>query len=255
MVDWQVIRVAETGSTNVDLTAMAHDGAAEGTVLLADHQTAGRGRLGRAWQAPPGTGLAVSVLLRPVEVPASRWPWVPLLMGVCVVDALRSYPGVETALKWPNDVLLGGAKLAGLLIERIETRAGPAAVAGVGLNLTAAPEDSASLAAAGGHATAERDGVLDALLASLDHRYRAWRRASGDPRAGLASAYRGVCETLGLEVRAELPGRAAVEGRAIDVDDLGRLVIRTLSGEEAVGAGDIVHLRRAAQKPHDQPDG
>jgi BirA family transcriptional regulator, biotin operon repressor / biotin---[acetyl-CoA-carboxylase] ligase len=254
MVDWQVIRVAETGSTNVDLTAMAHDGAAEGTVLLADHQTAGRGRLGRAWQAPPGTGLAVSVLLRPVEVPASRWPWVPLLMGVCVVDALRSYPGVETALKWPNDVLLGGAKLAGLLIERIETRAGPAAVAGVGLNLTAAPEDSASLAA-GGHATAERDGVLDALLASLDHRYRAWRRAGGDPRAGLASAYRGVCETLGLEVRAELPGRAAVEGRAIDVDDLGRLVIRTVSGEEAVGAGDIVHLRRAAQKPHDQPDG
>ena len=254
MVDWQVMRVPETGSTNVDLTAMAHDGAAEGTVLLADHQTAGRGRLGRAWQAPPGTGLAVSVLLRPVEVAAARWPWVPLLVGVSVVDALRSYPGVETVLKWPNDVLLGGAKLAGVLVERIETRAGPAAVAGVGLNLTAAPEDSASLAAAG-HPKAERDGVLNALLDSLDDRYRAWRRAGGDPRAGLRSAYRGVCETLGLEVRAELPGRDAVEGRAIDIDDLGRLVVRTSSGEEAVGAGDIVHVRRVAQELRDQPDG
>ncbi|MGH8774172.1 MAG: biotin--[acetyl-CoA-carboxylase] ligase [Jiangellaceae bacterium] len=241
MVAWRVTRVAEAGSTNADVASAARAGAAEGMVLVADHQTAGRGRLGRSWQAPAGTGLAASVLLRPLSVPAHRWPWLPLLVGVCVVEALASYPGVAAALKWPNDVVLGGAKLAGILVERVETPTGAAAVAGVGLNVSAAPLGATSLVAAG-HPEATRDGVLDALLASLAERYDAWRAAGGDPAPWLAPAYRDVCDTLGRDVRAELPGRPPVEGRAVDIDDAGRLVIRTPSGRRSVGAGEVAHL-------------
>ena len=242
MVEWQVTRVAETGSTNADLAAAAREGAEEGLVVVADHQTAGRGRLGRVWQAPPRTGLAMSVLLRPSSVPAHRWPWLPLLVGVVVVEALDAYLGAKAALKWPNDVLLGGAKLAGILVERVETDGGPVAVAGIGLNVSAAPAHATSLVAAG-YPHVSRDGVLDALLSGFGERYEAWRRVGGDPAAWLASAYRQASDTLGLDVRAELPGHAPIEGRAIDVDEAGRLVVRTRSGDVAVGAGDVVHVR------------
>src|SRR5215207_4886252 len=161
LVSWQVRRVAETGSTNADVVTLATAGAAEGTVLVADYQSAGRGRLGRSWQAPPGTGLAVSLLLRPTAVPAHRWPWLPLLTGVAVVEALRTYPGIDVVLKWPNDVLLKGGKLAGILVERVDGPAGAAAVVGVGLNVSAAPVGAASLFAAG-FPDVSRDGVLAA---------------------------------------------------------------------------------------------
>lgn len=244
MLEWRVTRVAETGSTNADLVAAAREGGAEGLVIVAGHQTAGRGRLGRNWQAPPESGLAASVLLRPLSVPAHRWPWLPLLVGVSLVEALRAYSGAPAVLKWPNDVLLDGAKLAGILVERVETRDGPAAVAGVGLNVSAAPEGAISLVAAG-YDVAGRDGVLDSLLARLGEDYDRWRRAAGDHEPWLAAAYRSVCDTLGREVRAELPGGEAVEGRAVEVDDAGRLVVRTWWGDVAVGAGQVAHLRIA----------
>lgn len=237
MTGWRVHRVASTGSTNADVAAAAQAGEPEGYVLVADEQTAGRGRLGRSWSAPAGTSLSVSILLRPGPVPANRWSWLPLLVGVATVEAVQDAAGVQPTLKWPNDVLLGGGKLAGILVERVDTAGGPAAVAGIGINVAAAPDRAASLAATG----VSRDAVLDALLARLERRYAAWR---ADPGAGdLADAYRTACETLGLDVRAELPGGAVLIGRALSVDDAGRLVIGTATGRRAVGAGDVVHLR------------
>jgi BirA family biotin operon repressor/biotin-[acetyl-CoA-carboxylase] ligase len=129
---WRDVRVvAETGSSNADLLAAAHAGAAEGTVLVADAQTAGRGRLGRRWASPAGAGLTFSVLLRPAGVPAALLGWLPLLTGVAAVAAVRGVAGVDAALKWPNDVLAGGAKLGGILAER----AGSAVVVGLGINV------------------------------------------------------------------------------------------------------------------------
>jgi BirA family biotin operon repressor/biotin-[acetyl-CoA-carboxylase] ligase len=239
---WRIERLPETGSTNADVAAAARAGASEGLVVAADHQTAGRGRLGRSWETPRGSGLAVSFLLRPAGVPTHRWPWLPLLAGVVVVEALRIHPGVEAALKWPNDVLLDGVKLAGILAERVETGAGPAAVVGVGVNVSAAPEGATSLAAHTGRSV-DPEAVLAALVDRLGARYGSWRQRDGDPDAWLAAAYAGLCDTLGHEVRAELPGGAGVEGRAVDVDATGRLVVLTATGAVAVGAGDVVHLR------------
>lgn len=243
---WSVHSVDSTGSTNADVAAAARSGAAEGYAVVAYHQSAGRGRLDRRWEAPPGTSLAMSFLLRPDGVPVARWAWLPLLAGVAVVDAVAAAAGASAVLKWPNDVLLDGGKLSGILTERIETPAGPAAVAGIGLNVAQTaeqlPPGGASLAPYGAGA----DAVLDAVAARLAEWYGAWRAAGGDPYAsGLAEAYAGRCDTLGREVRAELPGGDALVGRATAVDDAGRLLVAPSGGGEpvAVGAGDVVHLR------------
>lgn len=246
MTSWRVRHVAETGSTNADLSVAALDGEAEGAVLVADHQTEGRGRLGRSWQAPPGSGLAVSMLLRP-SVPAHRWPWLPLLTGVAVVEALRIYPGADAVLKWPNDVILGSAKLAGILVERVERADGSpdaAAVVGVGLNVSAGPPGAASLHDAG-FSDLSRDEVLAALLDVFGAQYDEWCAVEGDPEPWLAPAYTACCDSLGREVRADVPGRPPVIGRAVDVDIDGRLVVRTDAGDVPVGAGDVVHLHTA----------
>jgi len=234
---WRVNRVDSTGSTNADVTALARTGEPEGYVLVAGEQTAGRGRLGRSWSSPPGSSLAVSVLLRPTAVPVQQWSWLPLLIGVAAVEAVHDAAAVKATLKWPNDVLLDGRKLAGILVERVETPAGACAVAGIGMNVTAAPDGAASLAGSG----ATVDGVLDALLARLARRYHAW---TADPDApDLAQAYRAACVTIGRDVRADLPGADPLTGRAVDIDGDGRLVIATSTGERAVGAGEIIHLR------------
>lgn len=240
---WRVNRVVSTGSTNVDVAAVARSGEPEGYVLVAVEQTAGRGRLDRQWSSPADSSLSVSALLRPTSVPASRWPWLPLLVGVAAVEAIRDAAGVQTTLKWPNDVLRDDGKLAGILVERLDTVAGPAAVVGIGINVTAAPD--AASAASLGDAGVTPDTLLDALLDSLERRYAAWRAQPDSP--DLAAAYRKVCRTLGSDVRVELPGDRTLTGRALYVDDAGRLVIGTASGRRAVGAGDVVHLRPSSE--------
>nr|MBA3907758.1 biotin--[acetyl-CoA-carboxylase] ligase [Pseudonocardiales bacterium] len=165
----QVDIVERTGSTNADLLAAAAAGAPDRTVLIAQHQDAGRGRLARSWVSPPGSGLTVSVLLRPDGVPASRLGWLTLLAGLAVYDAVRSLTAVPCGLKWPNDLLLGTAqrKVAGILAEVADAQR-PAVVVGIGLNVAAAPPDqlgATSLAAEGvdvGHTE-----VLIALLTAL----------------------------------------------------------------------------------------
>ncbi|WP_030619464.1 biotin--[acetyl-CoA-carboxylase] ligase [Streptomyces achromogenes] len=245
--------VPRTGSTNSDLVARAAAGSVEeGAVLVAEEQTAARGRLDRRWSAPPRSGLFFSVLLRPREVPVARWGWLPLLTGVAVATGLARAAGVDTALKWPNDLLVtvGGEerKAGGILAERAGD---DGVVIGVGINVSLRADElpvpqAGSLALAGAAGT-DRDPLLRAVLRALEDWYGRWRAAEGDPSAcGLQETYTAGCATLGRTVRAELPGERSVVGEAVALDGDGRLVIATGDGvQEPVGAGDIVHLRPA----------
>ncbi|MDC2955567.1 biotin--[acetyl-CoA-carboxylase] ligase [Streptomyces gilvifuscus] len=251
---WREVEVVQrTGSTNSDLVALAEAGkAGEGWVLVAEEQTAGRGRLDRQWTAPARSGLFFSVLLAPSEVPVARWGWLPLLTGVAVATGLARAAGVDTALKWPNDLLvsIGGQerKAGGILAERAGDHG---VVVGVGINVTLRenelPVPTAGSVALAGAVSTDRDPLLRAALRSLEEWYRRWRDAGGDPaESGLQETYAAGCATLGRTVRAELPGDRSIVGEAVAVDGDGRLVIATEEGvQEPVGAGDIVHLRPA----------
>ncbi|WP_405599645.1 MULTISPECIES: biotin--[acetyl-CoA-carboxylase] ligase [unclassified Streptomyces] len=243
--------VPATGSTNSDLVALALSGKAEeGAVLVAESQSAGRGRLDRQWTAPARSGLFFSVFLKPgAEVPVERWGWLPLLTGVAVATGLARAAGVDTALKWPNDLLVnvGGEerKAGGILAER----AGDGVVVGIGLNVSLRADElpvpgAGSLALAGAAST-DRDPLLRAVLRSLEERFVEWRAAGGDPAVSrLQETYAAGCATLGRNVRAELPGGMELVGEAVAVDGDGRLVIASEDGvQQPVGAGDIVHLR------------
>jgi BirA family biotin operon repressor/biotin-[acetyl-CoA-carboxylase] ligase len=226
----------ETASTNADVAAEARAGAAEGLVVTAESQAAGRGRLGRGWSMPPRAGIAVSVLLRPAAVSG----WLPLLVGVAAVEAVRRVAEVDAVLKWPNDVLVGDRKLGGILVEVHDG----AVVAGVGLNVSLRddelPVPAATSLALAGAANADRDPLLRALLRRLADGYVRWRDAGGDPVAsGLRETYLVHCATLGREVRLDLPGNRSVTGTATDIDADGRIVVDGRS----YAAADVVHLR------------
>ena len=240
--------VDETGSTNADLAAAAAAGAAEGRVLVAEHQAAGRGRLDRVWSAPERSALTFSVLLRPPPETRASWGWLPLLAGLSVAGPVRRLGGVDAGLKWPNDVVVatpgGERKLAGLLAEVV----GDAVVLGIGLNVSLREEElpvptATSMAVAGADVT-DRDPLLRAVLRELATRYAAWRDSGGDAEGcGLAADYRDVCVTLGREVTVHLPGGAERRGRAVEVDGGGRLVVAGPDGVDALAAGDVVHVR------------
>ena len=255
----EVLVVARTGSTNTDCAARARAGAPEGLVLAAEEQTAGRGRLGRTWLSPPRAALTFSVLLRPAGVPPARRGWLPLLAGVATATAVRHVSGLDARLKWPNDLLLGPRKLAGILAEQ----SGDAVIVGIGVNVSAAraelpvtgapPLSAGRLLAAGatsllleGSASLDRERLLREILAEIERWYRAWRGTEipGDPQAsGLRAAYLGLCSTVGRDVQAELSAGNIIRGTAAGIDADGRLIVRTPEGEVAVGAGDVRHLR------------
>ena len=266
---WRAVEVtAVTGSTNADLLARAAGGAPEGLVLAAEEQRAGRGRMGRAWVAPPRAALTFSLLVRPRTVPPARRGWLPLLAGVAVASAVHAVASVDARLKWPNDVLVGPAKLGGILAEA----AGDAVVVGIGLNVSTEPGElpppgpaptgalpatslraqadgtpAAGSLAAGSLAAGslDRESLLTGILAGFERRYQAWVQAGGDPeRCGLRAEYTGLCATIGRRVRAELPGGQLLSGLAAGVDPDGRLVVRVSPDSEVpVAAGDVVHLR------------
>jgi BirA family biotin operon repressor/biotin-[acetyl-CoA-carboxylase] ligase len=239
-----VVVTAETGSTNADVAAAARAGSPEGTVHTTDAQTAGRGRLDRTWSAPAGSGAIVSVLLRPDSVPAARWVWLPLLAGLAV-DATVHECGVASGLKWPNDVLVDGRKIAGILLERVETDLGPAAVVGVGLNVSLRrdelPVETATSLALEDATETDRTIVIRSLLRNLEALYRAWSASGGDPAAGIRESYVRRCVTIGARVRVLLPQDEQWVGEATGIDDLGRLLV----DGRAISAGDITHLRPA----------
>lgn len=249
---WREVEVVQrTGSTNSDLVARAAaEKLEEGVVLVAEEQTAARGRLDRRWVAPARSGLFFSVLLRPREVPVERWGWLPLLTGVAVATGLARAAGVDTALKWPNDVLVtvrGEERKAGGIL--VEATGDGGVVVGVGVNVSLRADElpvatAGSLALAGAVST-DRDPLLRGMLRALEEWYGRWRGAGGDAGAcGLQEAYAAGCATLGRVVRAELPGDRALVGEAVAVDGDGRLVLATEAGvQEPVGAGDIIHLR------------
>jgi BirA family biotin operon repressor/biotin-[acetyl-CoA-carboxylase] ligase len=237
-----VSAVDTTGSTNADLVAQARSGAPSGTVLVAAHQSGGRGRLDRTWTAPPGTSLAISALLRPPEqVPIMRWLWLPLLTGLAVVDAVGAATGVAAAVKWPNDVLIDGRKLCGILSERVVDPRGDAAVIGMGINTRLRadqlPVPTATSLALAGVEVDERELVV-AVLAALGQWYRRWL-----DEEDFADAMTQRCSTVGRLVRVELgAGRTAV-GTAVGIDSDGRLLVDVDEKLQAFSAGDVVHLR------------
>ncbi|MER5772026.1 biotin--[acetyl-CoA-carboxylase] ligase [Streptomyces sp. NPDC001985] len=243
--------VPTTGSTNSDLVRRTP--LTEGAVLVAEEQTAGRGRLDRTWSAPPRSGIFLSVVLRPGPgVPVEQWGWLPLLAGVATATGLSRAAGVDTSLKWPNDLLVKvdgqERKAGGILAERAGD---DAVVIGIGVNVTLRSDElpvptAGSLALANAVST-DRDPLLRAVLRSLEQWYGKWRAAGGDPALSeIQPAYAAGCATLGRTVRAQLPGDRSLTGEAVALDGAGRLVLTLENGErEAVGAGDIVHLRPA----------
>lgn len=258
---WRQLDVVEqTGSTNADLAARAAEGLdIDGSVLLAEHQTTGRGRHGREWSATPRTQIIMSVGVRVADIPPAMWGWLPLATGVAVVDTvapLLAASGSKAGLKWPNDVLAGvnpaggGAlgKLAGILVEV----ARPAVVIGLGLNVTKVPGqvDGATSLLDLGVAAPDRDQLVSSLLRELARRIIAWRAARGADWQ-LAADYREHSLTIGSRVRAHLPGGKELVGIASGIDDQGRLCLETgrETGRETAGitevvsAGDVVHLR------------
>lgn len=236
---WRPRVVAATGSTNADLAAAARSGAAAGEVLISAHQSAGRGRLARRWEAPPGASWATSVLIAPRR-PMADWGWLPLLVGVAVARGVAEATGLEPRLKWPNDVLVGEGKLCGILCEGVADASPPAAVLGFGLNTALTAQDrpvptATSLLLEG--ADPGPAPVLAAVLRHLAAVLAGWE-AGEDPRPG----YRALCGTLGRAVTVHLPG-GPVDGTAVDVDPEGALVVDTPAGRRTFVAGDVEHLR------------
>ncbi len=273
----------EIDSTNRHLLDLARAGAAEGAVAVADYQSAGRGRLGRRWEAPPGENLLASVLLVP-ELEPEELHLATAVVALSAASACRRVAGVKPGLKWPNDLVVGERKLAGVLAESLERPGGRAVVVGIGMNVGwAPPGDEApgqvdlpaglpsdlpaslpaslpatSLAIECGHAV-DRFELLGAMLEDLDTRLGLL--ATRDGRIGQAREYRSACTTLGKRVRvltgAQSPrdgdGDGAggggqlqhdpVEGEAVDVTVEGHLLVRTSCCLETIAAGDVVHLR------------
>lgn len=201
----------------------------DGTVAVADYQDAGRGRRGRVWEAPAGSSLLASILLVPALEPR-RWHLLTEAVGLSAAAAVREVGGFNPDLKWPNDLLAGGAKLAGVLAE---SRSG-VVVVGIGCNVSWAPPGATSVEAVAGKRI-DRGELLGALLAALNGWYGRWEE--------VAAAYRAACATVGQFVRVSRAG-ADLQGLAEGIDDDGRLLVRPVGGAvEAVAVGDVVHLR------------
>lgn len=266
--------LATAGSTNDELREAATGPEASawphGSVIVTDDQTRGRGRLGRTWLAPTGKTLAISVLLRPevpggAPFPPEAYGWIPLIAGAAMTEAVRhavesaasaaagepdeddGSGGVEVELKWPNDVLVSGYKVCGILSELLPETG--AVVVGAGLNLTLDEHDlptltSTSLLLVTG-VQPDADRVLADYLRTFLALLRAFAEHGGDAAAsGIAARVSGLCGTLGADVRVELPGGVELVGAAERLDADGRLVVRDGNGEaQAVAAGDVTHLR------------
>jgi BirA family biotin operon repressor/biotin-[acetyl-CoA-carboxylase] ligase len=217
-----------------------------GSVLLAEEQTAGRGRLDRRWDSPAGAGVWMSVVVRP---DVADWSWLPLLSGVAAAAGVRACgPHLDVGLKWPNDVLIGDAKVGGILVER----RGPDAVVGIGIDVHQGADELRAYAAAGGTtavsldvagSSVERVALAAEVLGALAERLAAWQAAGGDAGAsGLREEYLRLCRTIGWVVRVSQASGDLV-GDAVDIDDGGRLIVSVDAGPVRVSAGDVTRVR------------
>lgn len=239
----------ESTSTNDELRSLAQaqdgDELPEFSVVVTDTQTSGRGRLGRTWTTPPRTALAASVLVRPTS-PASSWGWLSLIAGVAMARAV-SAAGASAELKWPNDVLIDGRKVCGILAELLPD--GRGVIIGSGVNLSVS-EDELPVPTATSLLIHEADTAIDPLLACYLRELRqlltGFDAAHGNAdTSGVRAAVRVACRTLGRTVRVVLPSGDDVVGEALDVDGSGRLVVQsaTTAQRVSVAAGDVTHLR------------
>lgn len=252
--DWPpVTHVAETSSTNSDATHAAMAGAAAWSIYVADHQTAGRGRVGRSWQAPARSSLLASIVLRPPStVPHDLFGWVPLLMGMAITRAVRSLE-VPARLKWPNDVVItsgevdGLRKIAGVLAES-HLNGSPVLVAGFGVNVSMTedqlPVEAATSLSILGESQTDRGRLLVSIMAELLPLWDAWVRARGDAaRVGIREEYEALSVVVGRQVRVSLPTGEELRGTGLGVDEFGHLRVAAHGSERIVSAGDVVHVR------------
>lgn len=238
---WREVHVVQDVTSTNDLAVTAaRGGEREGLVVVAEHQTSGRGRLDRTWTSPPRAGLTFSVLLRP-DVPAITKPWLPMLFAACVAESLSARCDLDVVLKWPNDLLVGGRKVGGVLSEST----GDAVVVGLGVNVSTRrdelPRDDATSLALETGAPVDRTPLLLAMLRAMGPAYVDWVAAGG---TGARERYLDRCDTIGRQVVVHLPGDVTLDGEATGIDDAGRLVVTPADGLViAVSAGDVVHVR------------
>jgi BirA family biotin operon repressor/biotin-[acetyl-CoA-carboxylase] ligase len=244
----RVVRLERVDSTQMTAFALAADGAAhDGTVVVADYQASGRGRRGRTWEASPGQSLLSTILVRP-RLPAAQWPAYSLVAAVAVAEALARTAALAARLKWPNDVLIAGRKIAGILLEsRSVGDAGTAMVAvGVGINL-AQRAFPAALAARATSVTIETGRTVpgDAMLGSLLDAFDAWRaRLEGEGMAPVRARWLALADTIGRRVSID-----GVSGVAVDLDPDGALVLDGASGRHRVMAGEVRDEAEHAARP------
>ncbi|WP_092610770.1 biotin--[acetyl-CoA-carboxylase] ligase [Raineyella antarctica] len=244
---WRTVEVvASTGSTNADASQRWRAGNGLGLVLVSDHQSAGRGRFDRRWQAPPGTAVAVSVVVQPRR-PILEWMWLSLLTGVAIARGIRRATGVDATLKWPNDVLVEGRKICGILSERVEGQAGAGCIVGFGINVSLDMDElpvptATSLALCG--VEVDKADLVAEVLADWSQMYRLWDEGRLEE---LRAAYEESCSTIGRDVSVLLDapggGRRTVTGVAVGIGPTGEVLVRTPSGVEGFAAGDVTHLR------------
>lgn len=235
------------GSTNADLRERAEDSDAwpHLSVLITRNQTAGRGRLDRTWVAPGGASLAISVLLRDLPADVDARGWIPLAAGAAMADAVAAQlPAHDVAVKWPNDVLVDGRKICGILAEATAD----AVIVGAGVNTAMTAEQlpvptATSFAVLG--VDVDEDLLIADYLRNLDAHLSALAAAGDAVASGLQAAVAARCATLGLTVRVTLPGDRTLEGVATALDAVGRLVVSADAAEHAIAAGDVVHVRPA----------
>ncbi|MDO8732838.1 MAG: biotin--[acetyl-CoA-carboxylase] ligase [Actinomycetota bacterium] len=229
-----------TESTNSDVARLAEAGAVEGSCIVAEHQSAGRGRLDRQWVSPHGAGLWMSVLVRPADMPRSSWSWLPLLAGLASANAIRSVTGVQAEVKWPNDLVVvdhSSRKLGGILSE---AHGDDAVVVGIGLNVSMTRAElpvptATSITLEGG--SAGREALLAAVLGNFARCLARWRAQD----AQLFVEYRDLCASIGRVVEATLPDSVIVHGLVLDVDDNGQLIVDDGTANVMVTAGDVIH--------------
>ena len=241
----KVLRFESLPSTNTELARIASEGAAEGLAVVADEQTAGRGRLQRAWSSPKGAGLYFSMLLRPV-IPVDQWPLITFMAALAVGDALREAAGVRTDIKWPNDLLSGERKICGILAETIDTHEGRAVIIGIGINLTpgAFPEATSVSEATG--TRPDREAILAALLSALAR----WYSLLGE-REKIVAAWSSRSSYANGKLVQVKNGDEVWQGTTCGVEPDGALRLRTRNGEiKLIRAGDVHTVRPALGGDH-----
>jgi BirA family transcriptional regulator, biotin operon repressor / biotin---[acetyl-CoA-carboxylase] ligase len=225
-----------TGSTQATALELASAGTPEWTLVAAGHQTGGRGRLGRTWSDEPGRALMFSVVLRP-ELDPEAGGLLTLLAGAAMVEACRQLGDADAACKWPNDVLVGGGKAAGILAESsVADGRFEHVVVGIGANLREPPPDVAGAAAVHADAVDLLEGFVAAFV-------RGYRPGDADFADSVIAAHAAVSATLGTRVRASTEEGAVIEGDAVSLDERGGLVVRTTTGERVVRFGEVEHLQ------------